>query len=162
MPTAFSYAGDDASGPFLHLLTTTASSIHLSRDTYSPLNPQKRMPIGASVTSRLIRHTRTRSLQNAVIPSTPLGARGLCMPPGKLCRSQLVDSAASATPQEDDAQLEELLKATLPPPSEGDDLTPEAALAELRKISRAKPPAMPSIPLPAQTSLGGKAAKLFH
>lgn len=94
-------------------------------------------------TARLIRHTRTTSLARHVsvtpiTPGAPLGARALCMPPGKLCRTHPVAAAAASLPPSDeDHHLEELLKATLPPPTEGDDLTPEAALAELRKISRA-------------------------
>lgn len=130
------------------------------------------MPLG---TARLIRHTRTASLHrhvnavtpsvNAVTPSTPLGARALCMPPGKLCRTHPVAAAAATLPENDeDSHLEELLKATLPPPSEGDDLTPEAALAELRKISRAAK--QPDMTAPAavdayRSSLGGKAARLW-
>lgn len=124
------------------------------------------MPLGT--TARLIRHTRTNSLTrhvNAVTPSAPLGARALCMPPGKLCRTHPVAAAAASLPESDeDSHLEDLLKATLPPPSEGDDLTPEAALAELRKISRAAK--QPDMTAPAavdayRTSLGGKAARLF-
>lgn len=125
------------------------------------------MPLGTTA-SRLIRHTRTNSLtRNAtpVTPVAPLGARALCMPPGKLCRTHPVAAAAAALPPTDeDHHLEDLLKATLPPPSEGDDLTPEAALAELRKISRAAK--APDMTAPAAVdaycnSLGGKAARLF-